>query len=1177
LKTKVIPALLLLLLLSTLPAAAVIHRTGLPDFAAYLRDAGLTKLYRTEVRTLCLEYKHPAACLELAALRSDTERYDAAAMLDSIDYRDRTGEFADDLLKARVLFEIGKHKEALETIEPTIEALPAKDLLVEAVLLRAQCQYHLGHADEALTNLRSIRPLIPEGRVEELPLYLGLCEEAAGNLEEARRFLEEAETGGSADAALALLRLALKRNDLDHFRVVADEIGLNGLDLDYRNVCGLASEVGEVLPEAWRSLMEPLIADSQFTIEECPEVEPMLVRLAEAGEDVSAYCGTLLGRVVSNRSSDWLRYARAISGEDSARCDTLALLSREATERNLKVRCIAGCLARAGDEERPVFAGRFLPMLPGLWVELDPEEQKEVASLLIESGQPEPGRARLRLLAEDLHVGYDDAAMLEIASALERSGDLEGGLSFYKALSESPVPSPYSLLAKRSAYLVERTGEPEEDVAGVVERVAEQGVSPLDLGDVFMNRLRDFDRAASFYRRALRDPPEGVPADFISIRLAEALAAGFLETGEGDLRSEALGLIGAVSDTNTVAAGEVLRVLEVSTGWLGEERDRAFAVLQKLGGRQDLKSSDLYQCARLLYHLFSEHDGNVYAQCAMTLRRLADEYPTSKEAPLGAFLLARLKFIAGDYVGALEAYKACREVWRSHAVASLCEEGIGDCYLYSGGFERALDHYAELNPSPRVALKVGQCHELSDRPDSALTYYGLALRRLSPPSVWAVSRFRHALVTLEERNVDAALARLDSPLPALREVIKPFRHLTSAYALGRAGYQDIAKGILTRASRGEGDVACEALLLLSRLKSDDVSDGEPETLGEGETVCKSIYGALRLLYERAYLSCSAGSLDDCIKQRKRYQQRFPLDLDARLTFDVHQALILYREGLEDSASAIIGSLMRSGRRHDALAYGLYRKGIHHMVEDDYRAALGAFRKIEEGYGDSDLYPETVLKLGTVYYMIEKYDSSAAYFEIATGAEKASVAENAFFNLGLALEEAGRLVESSEAFRGLATRFPFSERFDRALMRTGYTLQQAGRPREAISVYRALLQYVDAPETAAEAMYWIGESFAEMGDPARAACEFLRVVHVIPDGGPWTGTAAFRAGMECEKAGLVEHALIVYRENVRKYGRETDWGRASGERLDELSTPQEVRQDKPDVPPEREAEQLRRQQ
>jgi TolA-binding protein len=1167
-KTKLIPALLLLLLLGALSARGTIQRSRLPDFAIYLKEAGLTKLYRTEIRTQCIEYRDDIACIEGARiLTRERERIWDAALLDSITHSDKRTKFSRDLFRARYLVAVEDYDNALSIVEPIIEAMPAKDLMVEAVLVRAQCRYHLGRTDEALMNLRAIRPFVPEGRDPTLPLYLGLCEEARGNLEDAQRLLEEAEAGGLPDAALALLRVAIKQGDLDHFRVVADEIGADGMGLDYGDVCGLAGEVGEVLPGAWQSLMEPVIADSEFTVETCPEVVGSLVRLAEDGEDVSGYCRTLLARGASDEDADRLRYARAISGEDTARCDTLALLSRTASSRDLKIRCLTGCLTYAGDEERAVFAGRLLPMLSGFYAELDPVEEKEIAELLIESGEAEAGRERLLRLAEDLKVGYDDAAMLEVARAVERSGVSGEAVSLYRKISESPLPSEQTLAARRAAYTLEKTGKPDEDVAGVVERVAEEGISPLELGDLFMDRLKDFDRAASFYRRAVNDPPEGVGPDHVKMRLAEALAVGFLETGDRDLRSEAIGLLSGLADTNTVDAGEVLRVLQVSTGWLAEDRGRAFTVLQKLGRRQDLGSSDLYQAARLLYRLFSERDGNVYAQCAVTLRRLADEYPTSREAPLGAFLAARLKFAAGDYVEALEAYEECLQVWRNHVVTGLCQEGIGDCYLYSGGFEQALDHYGGVDPCPRIALKIGECQELSDRPDSAMRYYDLALRRVSPSALSSMIRFRRAILTLEERTANAVPPVLDSPAPRLREALGPFRRMAAAYALARAGYRAVGMEVLERATRSGDDAACEALLLLSNLESDGEPDGRPARLGEGESVCRSIYGALRLLHERAYLACSSGPLDACVKERRRYQQRFPLDRDARLGFGVHQALILYREGLPDSANAIIDSLARNGRKHDALAYGLYRKGIHHMVEGDHAAALMAFARVEEGYPNSDLYFDTLLKLGTAYYMLEKYDSSAAYFENAAGAEEASIAENACFNLGLALEEAGRLEEASAAFRRLAIRFPFSERFDRSLMRCAYTLQQAGRPDEAIDVYRDLIQYAEAPDTAAEAMYWIGESFAEMGEPARAACEFLRVVHLFPDGGPWAGTAAFRAGMECERAGLIDHALIVYRENVRRFGTGTDWGRASGERIDELSKPQPARQEAPGPLPE----------
>jgi hypothetical protein len=99
------------------------------------------------------------------------------------------------------------------------------------------------------------------------------------------------------------------------------------------------------------------------------------------------------------------------------------------------------------------------------------------------------------------------------------------------------------------------------------------------------------------------------------------------------------------------------------------------------------------------------------------------------------------------------------------------------------------------------------------------------------------------------------------------------------------------------------------------------------------------------------------------------------------------------------------------------------------------------------------------------------------------------------------------------------------------------------------------------------MYWIGESFSEMDQPLRAACEFLKVAYVFTQGGAWAGTAAFRAGMECEKAGLDDHALVIYRDNVKRFGTESDWGRASQERLGELAERDARRQEGPKPEPD----------
>jgi TolA-binding protein len=190
-------------------------------------------------------------------------------------------------------------------------------------------------------------------------------------------------------------------------------------------------------------------------------------------------------------------------------------------------------------------------------------------------------------------------------------------------------------------------------------------------------------------------------------------------------------------------------------------------------------------------------------------------------------------------------------------------------------------------------------------------------------------------------------------------------------------------------------------------------------------------------------------------------------------------------------------------------------------------------------------------------MNERYDSSAFYFDIASRSEKVSLVENALFNGGLALDKYGDLDGAASVLLRLGLRFPLSQRFERSLMRVAYAHERGGRFREAISMYEDLLQYTTSSEAAAEARYWIGESYAGMGRHLRAALEFLRCAHLYPQEAAWAGTAAFQAGVECERAGLIDHAVIVYRENVRRFGTGTDWGDASRERLDILEAAEEL--------------------
>ncbi|HVP58419.1 MAG TPA: tetratricopeptide repeat protein [bacterium] len=1151
-------AVLLVAFVALNPGVAAAERasSGKPaDFPAYLKDSNLPAIYLVELKRQCLEEGNVAGCRTAAAILDQASRFqEAIGLADSLENLRSNPDPAAGLIIARSLRASGHPDRAIGVLDTLVASFPATGALAEAAGLRAACQLDLGLAGPALINLRAIEGRVGPSLRPEYVEWRARAEEDAGDVAKATELYQEAWGRGSVVAAVGLLRCALRDGRPEACPALIKDVSKRGLVLPHAEGCELAAMLDDVSPEVWRALLKSLVSDTTFDASAFPAAVSSIVRRAEAGDDVTDLAEPLLSRTASASVKQNLRYARALSLKNPVRSlDSLAYLVGEVSDPRLRIRCLGAALAL--DPKR---RGALVSDLGGgvrtMYGELSCDERLTFSRTLIDCGAKEPAVADLKALLGELKAGSDDRAMTEIATLLEEAGERDKALAMYDQVAASPLQSDASLTCEKRAFLLRMPAGPAVDISKEVDKIAKKGASDLELGDLFMDKLKDYDHAATYYRTAASSA-QGANADHINLKLAQALALSNVMVPDEMKRGEALRLLAALAESRNVKADDVLATTKIVTDWLAFDKQRVFEIASSLAQRKDVAPSTLYSLALVLFHLFEQDDLEVYSQCFTILTKLTTDGSFAKQAPLAGLLLGRLKYLAGDYAGARDALAAYAGKLHDPFVASVANRAIGECYLATGGAREALG-YLSQGQAAETSFEAGCCYEMLGQTDSSEARYGAALGSPAPAEVADRARVRLGLALAAKGDFGKALAAVSSPLPEVRNRLASARLLVGACAMCARGYTKLGVQTLTGIGAGGSPVAAQALVSGAQY----LSPSDPAAAYQMVVTAKpdSEYGFedYAVLASRARWACSASEPEACTEARQEVLNRYPLDEDLVTELRIRRVMAMLENAPDTSraADSLAQDLVASGAKHLLMADIIYRRGVQLLMKADYPGAEKTFSRLVTDYPTSPIFSDACFKLGSAYYMMKQYDSSATYFGRAVEVGKASLARDALFNWSLALEQTGHFREAATACYQLAVEFPFSEQFERALVRTGYCLQSAGLPGEAIMIYNAVLKYAASAETMAETRYWIAESYAQQGDHLRAACEFLRTAYLYPKEGQWAGTASFTAGDECEKAGLVDHAITIYRQNVRKYGKTSQWGKASDDRLAELVKP-----------------------
>jgi tetratricopeptide (TPR) repeat protein len=1138
-----------------LPAVAVAQETPpgtRMDFLAHLDRPELNPLYLAELRGLAL---YDASLWALrkytGSLMDQGHVLRAAAFAVSVDCRsDEIGAVAS-LIRAEGLLYGRHHEKALATLESLVATFPVKPAMVESQYLRARCLFDLGRYEEARLHLDAIGDEAEADLTAGTTYYLALCLEELGSIEEARDRYEILHQAGLGRGTAGLMRCDLRAGRVEAAQDVYREAIVRGVDLPHDEIWGLLDVTEWGAPELWDDLMASLAADTTYV----PTVmlEPRLLRGLERGADVLKYCEAFLTRGGPRE----LRYVRALALKDrrAAYDSLLALAAAGDLNRPFEYQMAMAYVASLDESVAMPEESRLARTMPSPGDRRDPNELVYWIDLLVSNGRGQAVSGHLMRQRSGLTAGFDDRALLELADLLDRAGADAPALEVFREVSRSPVPSGPAFACERRVYLSNLTPAEDRDVSSVVEQVAAGDRSSLDLAEIFESRLKDYAKAADYYQRAARETEDASERDRIRVRAAGAFANDYMKTGNNASRDRALNLASGLASSEAVSPREIIDLLKQSTEWLALDLFRATEVARQVAARDDLDDETAVELSRVLFRLYERGDAQAYDLCLGVLGRLLEGEERPPIVQMAAFLDARVRLLAGDYAAALDSFRACVRIARDGTVKKLCRMGMGDCYVGSGGLEEGLEHYEQAGDSPWVSLRKARCYQELGRIDDAVRTSENILDLYTARDVSVAARMLRGLLRPDARHLPRGAFRFYFEryhYLGMHEKFSAYLPLLAAYDLALRNYDGLAVRVLSDVPRAplEG-VHCQILLSGYDPVRGEHADFFRALAGPLAPNCKDALDVFAHLRLKAQIDCRSESDQICTRARERFADRFPLAAGTAVDIDAIRATSLYREMYVGRADAIVDSLFAQGVRSELLAEAVYRKGISFLQDKAHEEAKQTFLIMKDHFPASRLYPDVCFKLGTTCYLMEAYDSSAVFFRLAAEQGRATLLEDALFNLGLALEQGGDLAAASEAFLELAQRFPLSDKFERALMRGGYCLEENGFPMEARDVYKTLLEYARSPGTRAEANYWLGECLARAGGHVEAALEFMRTGFLYPGEEAWAGTARYRAGMECEGAGLMDAAKLIYEENVRTFGRESDWGRASYERLSEL--------------------------
>jgi len=458
--------------------------------------------------------------------------------------------------------------------------------------------------------------------------------------------------------------------------------------------------------------------------------------------------------------------------------------------------------------------------------------------------------------------------------------------------------------------------------------------------------------------------------------------------------------------------GDYAAAQAVYEALLPEQLDESEAALTRFGLAQSLLQNE------------------AYAEAIHTLRELIADYPAQSLVPDAHFLMAEALVADGQYLAAVDAYRAYlaeREV-----IAPYVQMWIGDAYTFTGVYNKAVEAYQEgllHAPSATVVLelreKLALAHNYSGDHASALVQYDTILANTDDTLLQARIQYQAAQTLLAAGEREAAYTRLYDLVNNYAETGAAYDALVDLLNSNQA-VDDFQRGLVDFYN----DMFDPAVASFYRVVEADL---------EGHVGAPHYFAGLAYRSTGNYAAALV-EFDTLIDTHPGD----PYEDDAWLD----KAWTHYLAG--DAASAVATYTQFAARNgsHSLAATALWWAGNIHFWADDCAEAEPLFTQLASDYPTSENAPDALYRAAFCHYRLEHFlEAEEAWRTFSASYPDNDLAAGAHFWRGRSLLAAGETISATGAFNQAVDAGPLDYYSQRALDYLAAGQESPARPRE----------------------------------------------------------------------------------------------------------------------------------